>query len=202
MGVCPIRYYTTLPNDFKIRYRLYGFSLTHCSFVMRENRVPHYQRLLQKHDGKRQWWKVSELPFLPLRRIYCEAVSKLLEFVVRKYYMSYEAQPWKPLQARPVESTNTHYQDENSEGLYRSSTAVPHSTYPRIVLWPDAPVVDSDRPAKSQDTITILKKSADHCAQSPRSPFLLYPFYVLMYGSLGASLYGTGRMIFGHKTWY
>lgn len=29
------------------------------SFVYRENRVPFYQRLLQKHDGKRQWWKVS-----------------------------------------------------------------------------------------------------------------------------------------------
>jgi len=24
------------------------------------NRVPHYQRLFQNHDGKRQWWKVSK----------------------------------------------------------------------------------------------------------------------------------------------
>lgn len=32
-------------------------------FVYRENRVPHYQRLFQNHDGKRQWWKVrSSLP--------------------------------------------------------------------------------------------------------------------------------------------
>lgn len=30
------------------------------SFVMRENRVPYYQRLFQNHDGKRQWWKVSD----------------------------------------------------------------------------------------------------------------------------------------------
>lgn len=42
--------------------------LIHCSFVMRENRVPHYQRLLQKHDGKRQWWKVSGCNFYPLVR--------------------------------------------------------------------------------------------------------------------------------------
>ncbi|KAJ9645696.1 hypothetical protein H2201_007489 [Coniosporium apollinis] len=27
-------------------------------FVYRENRVPYYQRLYQKHDGKRLWWKV------------------------------------------------------------------------------------------------------------------------------------------------
>lgn len=27
--------------------------------MFRENRVPHYQRLFQNHDGKRQWWKVS-----------------------------------------------------------------------------------------------------------------------------------------------
>ncbi|KAI1611439.1 hypothetical protein EDD37DRAFT_650798 [Exophiala viscosa] len=27
--------------------------------VMRENRVPYYQRLFQTHDGKRQWWKTS-----------------------------------------------------------------------------------------------------------------------------------------------
>ena len=27
-------------------------------FVFRENRVPYYQRLFQRHDGKRQWWKV------------------------------------------------------------------------------------------------------------------------------------------------
>ncbi|KAJ9651504.1 hypothetical protein H2198_009232, partial [Neophaeococcomyces mojaviensis] len=63
-------------------------------FVYRENRVPFYQRLLQKHDGKRQWWK------------------------------------------------------------------------------------------------------------SPRSPFLLYPFYTLMWGSFSAAIYGTIRMVFGHKTWY
>jgi hypothetical protein len=30
-------------------------------FVYRENRVPYYQRLFQNHDGKRQWWKVSEI---------------------------------------------------------------------------------------------------------------------------------------------
>lgn len=34
----------------------------HNSFVNRENRVPHYQRLFQKHDGVRQWNKVSLAP--------------------------------------------------------------------------------------------------------------------------------------------
>lgn len=28
------------------------------SFLYRENRVPHYQRLFQKNDGVRQWNKV------------------------------------------------------------------------------------------------------------------------------------------------
>jgi hypothetical protein len=28
------------------------------SFVFRENRVPYYQRLFQRHDGLRQWHKV------------------------------------------------------------------------------------------------------------------------------------------------
>lgn len=43
-----------------------SFKLCHCSdlaipsFVYRENRVPYYQRLMQKHDGKRTWWKVSQ----------------------------------------------------------------------------------------------------------------------------------------------
>lgn len=30
-------------------------------FVYRENRVPYYQRLYQKDDGKRQWWKVRAI---------------------------------------------------------------------------------------------------------------------------------------------
>ncbi|KIW44644.1 uncharacterized protein PV06_03099 [Exophiala oligosperma] len=33
-------------------------------FVMRENRVPYYQRLFQNHDGKRQWWKTSRSPYI------------------------------------------------------------------------------------------------------------------------------------------
>lgn len=36
----------------------YGYN----RFVFRENRVPYYQRLFQKHDGKRQWYKVSSPP--------------------------------------------------------------------------------------------------------------------------------------------
>ncbi|EHY57901.1 hypothetical protein HRR83_005189 [Exophiala dermatitidis] len=33
-------------------------------FVYRENRVPYYQRLFQKHDGKRQWWKTHRSPYI------------------------------------------------------------------------------------------------------------------------------------------
>ncbi|OQV03865.1 hypothetical protein CLAIMM_08851 [Cladophialophora immunda] len=33
-------------------------------FVYRDNRVPYYQRLFQKHDGKRQWWKTHRSPFI------------------------------------------------------------------------------------------------------------------------------------------
>ena len=28
-------------------------------WLYRENRVPHYQRLFQRDDGLRQWWKVG-----------------------------------------------------------------------------------------------------------------------------------------------
>ncbi|PGH02509.1 hypothetical protein AJ79_07622 [Helicocarpus griseus UAMH5409] len=33
-------------------------------FVFRENRVPYYQRLFQRHDGKRLWHKTSRSPYL------------------------------------------------------------------------------------------------------------------------------------------
>ena len=42
------------------------FSYFYDRFVFRENRVPYYQRLFQKHDGKRQWYKVS----VPVNRIF------------------------------------------------------------------------------------------------------------------------------------
>ncbi|OCL00046.1 uncharacterized protein K441DRAFT_602159 [Cenococcum geophilum 1.58] len=34
------------------------------SFVYRPNRVPEYQRLFQKHDGVRQWWKTPRSPYM------------------------------------------------------------------------------------------------------------------------------------------
>ncbi|KAF2673003.1 hypothetical protein BT63DRAFT_143401 [Microthyrium microscopicum] len=41
--------------------RMAGLALlTTCSFVYRENRVPHYQRLFQKVDGVRQWQKTPK----------------------------------------------------------------------------------------------------------------------------------------------
>ncbi|OCK85595.1 hypothetical protein K432DRAFT_342797 [Lepidopterella palustris CBS 459.81] len=33
-------------------------------FVNRENRVPHYQRLFQRHDGVRQWWKTPRSKYM------------------------------------------------------------------------------------------------------------------------------------------
>ena len=38
-------------------------------FLYRENRVPHYQRLFQRHDGKRQWWKVGTSRWLCLAQL-------------------------------------------------------------------------------------------------------------------------------------
>ncbi|KAF6230588.1 hypothetical protein HO173_011125 [Letharia columbiana] len=63
-------------------------------FVNRENRVPHYQRLFQKNDGLRQWWK------------------------------------------------------------------------------------------------------------TPRSKYMLYPYFVALWGTLGGTMYMMGRMVLGHKTWF
>lgn len=39
-------------------------SLSTHSWINRENRVPHYQRLFQKNDGVRQWNKVRAGAFL------------------------------------------------------------------------------------------------------------------------------------------
>ncbi|EFW22389.1 uncharacterized protein CIMG_10953 [Coccidioides immitis RS] len=33
-------------------------------YVFRENRVPYYQRLFQREDGKRQWWKTHRSPYI------------------------------------------------------------------------------------------------------------------------------------------
>ncbi|BDD58020.1 hypothetical protein MPDQ_008129 [Monascus purpureus] len=33
-------------------------------FVFRENRVPYYQRLYQRHDGTRLWWKSPRSGFV------------------------------------------------------------------------------------------------------------------------------------------
>ncbi|KAM0800884.1 hypothetical protein BDR22DRAFT_849613 [Usnea florida] len=38
--------------------------------------------------------------------------------------------------------------------------------------------------------------------KTPRSKFMLYPYYVLLWGTFGGTLYMTGRMILGHKTWF
>lgn len=37
---------------------------------------------------------------------------------------------------------------------------------------------------------------------SPRSKYMLYPYYILMAGSTAGSLYMMGRMVLGHKTWW
>ncbi len=40
-------------------------------WVYAENRVPHYQRLYQRNDGVRQWWKVSQLFMLDSDPVRC-----------------------------------------------------------------------------------------------------------------------------------
>lgn len=46
------------PADPFARRRMKSFPLTLYSWIYRENRVPHYQREFQKHDGLRLWEKV------------------------------------------------------------------------------------------------------------------------------------------------
>ena len=41
----------------------HGYTIRRWGFVNRENRVPHYQELFQRHDGVRQWSKVGETSF-------------------------------------------------------------------------------------------------------------------------------------------
>ncbi|GBF61322.1 hypothetical protein TMEN_3804 [Trichophyton mentagrophytes] len=38
--------------------------------------------------------------------------------------------------------------------------------------------------------------------KTARSPYLLYPFYVSLYGSTIATMYAMGRIVLGHKTWF
>ncbi|PGH04138.1 hypothetical protein GX51_03645 [Blastomyces parvus] len=38
--------------------------------------------------------------------------------------------------------------------------------------------------------------------KSHRSPYLLYPFYISLFGTFGASFYAMCRTVLGHKTWY
>ncbi|KAF2104187.1 hypothetical protein NA57DRAFT_70404 [Rhizodiscina lignyota] len=37
---------------------------------------------------------------------------------------------------------------------------------------------------------------------TPRSRLILYPYYVLLWGTFGCSVYGMCRMVMGHKTWF
>ncbi|KAI0909455.1 hypothetical protein F4823DRAFT_428078 [Ustulina deusta] len=37
---------------------------------------------------------------------------------------------------------------------------------------------------------------------NPRSPKLMVPYTVLLWGTLGASLYMMGRKVFGYNTWF
>ncbi|KAI1648606.1 hypothetical protein F4815DRAFT_443429 [Daldinia loculata] len=37
---------------------------------------------------------------------------------------------------------------------------------------------------------------------NPRSPYLLVPYQVLIWGSFGATMYMMGRKILGYNTWF
>ena len=89
------------------------------SFVNRENRVPHYQRLFQRHDGLRQWNKVS--------------------------------------------SFNTFY-TESTETTHLCSISSMNITG----LW-----------SALQKAYTFM------CFQTPRSRYLLFPYYVALWGGFG-----------------
>ncbi|KAK4162711.1 hypothetical protein QBC43DRAFT_320806 [Cladorrhinum sp. PSN259] len=36
----------------------------------------------------------------------------------------------------------------------------------------------------------------------PRSNILLTPYYILLWGTTGASMYAMGRQVCGYKTWF
>jgi len=38
--------------------------------------------------------------------------------------------------------------------------------------------------------------------QTPKSRMLLLPYYTLLFGGFGASMYMMGRLVLGHKTWF
>ncbi|PGH31134.1 hypothetical protein GX50_06111 [[Emmonsia] crescens] len=38
--------------------------------------------------------------------------------------------------------------------------------------------------------------------KSHRSPYLLYPYYISLFGTFGASFYAMCRTVLGYKTWY
>ncbi|KAK8185176.1 hypothetical protein IWZ00DRAFT_548258 [Phyllosticta capitalensis] len=38
--------------------------------------------------------------------------------------------------------------------------------------------------------------------KTPRSKFFLYPYYVMLWGSFGAAMYMSCRVVLGKKTWW
>ncbi|KAL2358920.1 hypothetical protein BJ546DRAFT_961609 [Cryomyces antarcticus] len=38
--------------------------------------------------------------------------------------------------------------------------------------------------------------------KTPRSRYMLYPYYVILWGSFGSAMYMIGRLTLGHKTWF
>ncbi|KAK2624563.1 hypothetical protein QTJ16_005756 [Diplocarpon rosae] len=46
------------------------------------------------------------------------------------------------------------------------------------------------------------KKHIRQWNMTSRSKYMLYPYYVALFGGLGASMYMMCRMVLGHKTWF
>jgi len=38
--------------------------------------------------------------------------------------------------------------------------------------------------------------------QTPRSKLIMYPYYALLFGGFGGSMYMMSRLVLGHKTWF
>jgi len=64
--------------------------LTFHSWIYHENRVPHYQRLHQKHDGLRVWQKVRALLIQELGGIYGHNRSGRLAIPNKTWQLNYE----------------------------------------------------------------------------------------------------------------
>ncbi|OAX84516.1 hypothetical protein ACJ72_01107 [Emergomyces africanus] len=66
---------------------------------------------------------------------------------------------------------------------------------------PERVYLDSSS-VKTVSPITSVSSRNMTASESGTSPYLLYPFYVSLFGSFGAAFYAMSRTVLGYKTWF